>query len=61
MFDSRVTITRDESHKQLEASIFSKLAQMVAPAVPEKRPGQVAEISIEDALRELLAMEKETK
>ena len=34
---------------------------MVAPAVPEKRPGQVAEISIEDALRELLAMEKETK
>jgi hypothetical protein len=61
VFDSRVTITRDESNKQLEASIFSKLAAMVAPAVPEKRPDQVTEISMEDALRELLALENETK
>jgi hypothetical protein len=61
VFNSRVTITRDESNKQLEASIFSKLAEIVTPAVPEKRPDQIMQVSIEDALKELLALEKETK
>jgi len=61
MFNSRVTITRDESNKQLEASIFSKLAEIVTPAVPEKQPDQIMQVSIEDALKELLALEKETK
>lgn len=61
MFNSRVTITRDESNKQLEASIFSKLAEIVTPSVPEKQPDQIMQVSIEDALKELLALEKETK
>lgn len=61
MFNSRVTITRDESNKQLEASIFSKLAEIVKPSVPEKQPDQIMQVSIEDALKELLALEKETK
>ncbi len=61
MFNSRVTITRDESNKQLEASIFSKLAEIVTPTVPEKRSDQIMQVSIEDALKELLALEKETK
>ena len=61
MFNSRVTITRDESNKQLEASIFSKLAEIVKPPVPEKQPDQIMQVSIEDALKELLALEKETK
>ena len=61
MFNSRVTITRDESNKQLEASIFSKLAEIVTPLVPEKQPDQIMQVSIEDALKELLALEKETK
>jgi len=61
VFNSRVTITRDESNKQLEASIFSKLAEIVTPSVPEKQPDQIMQVSIEDALKELLALEKETK
>lgn len=61
MFNSRVTITRDESNKQLEASIFSKLAEIVKPPVFEKQPDQIMQVSIEDALKELLALEKETK
>ena len=61
MFNSRVTITRYESNKQLEASIFSKLAEIVTPSVPEKQPDQIMQVSIEDALKELLALEKETK
>jgi len=61
VFNSRVTITRDESNKQLEASIFSKLAEIVTPAVPKKQPDQIMQVSIENALKELLALEKETK
>jgi len=58
ILSNRVTIERDLTNKNLEASLFQKLADIVKPATPDIPKSNVREVSVEDALRELAELEK---
>jgi len=55
-----VTITKDNTIKNLEASVLQQLSQIVEPPKPEIKDN-LKEVSLEDALKELLSLQNQTK
>ena len=55
-----VTVTRDNTISNLEASLLQKMASIVEPPVIEQK-NNIKEVSVEDALKELLALQDQTK
>jgi len=55
-----VTITKDNTIKNLEASVLQQLCQIVEPPKPEIKDN-LKEVSLEDALKELLSLQNQTK
>lgn len=51
-------IERDNKTKMLESSLFQQLANIVTPALPEVPKNNIKSVSVEDALKELLELEK---
>lgn len=58
MLRAGVHIERDNTIKQQEASLFAQLANLVEPPKPKVEKNQIKSISFEDALKELIEMEK---
>jgi len=58
MFRNGVHIERDNSIKEREASLFAQLASLVEPPKPTVEKNQIKQVSFEDALRELIEIEK---
>ena len=58
MNNDRITIERDQSIKKLEASLFQKLSDIVTPTAQEIPKNNIRSISPEEALKELLELEK---
>jgi len=56
--NDRITIERDQSIKKLEASLFQKLSDIVTPTAQEIPKNNIRSISPEEALKELLELEK---
>jgi len=55
-----VSITKDNTIKNLEASVLQQLAQIVEPPAPEVKDN-LKEVSVEDAIKELLLLQNQTK
>lgn len=55
-----VSITKDNTIKNLEASVLQQLSQIVAPPAPEIKDN-LKEVSVEDAIKELLLLQNQTK
>lgn len=53
-----VHIDRDNTTKQLETSLFAHMASLVEPPKPTVEKNQIKSVSFEDALKELLEIEK---
>ena len=58
MNNDRITIERDQSIKKLEASLFQKLSDIVTPTAQEIPKNNIRSVSPEEALKELLELEK---
>jgi len=58
ILSNRVTIDRDPINKNLEATLFQKLAEIVTPVQPEILKSQIRSIGVEEALKELMELEK---
>jgi len=58
ILSNRVTIDRDPINKNLEATLFQKLAKIVTPVQPEILKSQIRSIGVEEALKELMELEK---
>jgi len=56
--NDRITIERDQSIKKLEASLFQKLSDIVTPTAQEIPKNNIRSVSPEEALKELLELEK---
>lgn len=59
LFNNRVTIERDSNNKKIEDSLFAKLAEIVQPCEQNiSKQNDIKLVSVEDALKELLELEK---
>jgi len=58
MFRAGVHIERDASAKKLETALFAQMAGLVEPPKPAVEKNQIKPVSLEDALKELLEIEK---
>lgn len=61
MFNNRVNIERDDKIAKLEDSLLKQMASIVEPPKQEEIKNDVKSISFEDALKELLELERQTK
>jgi predicted lipase len=56
---NRISIQRDQNNKKLETTVFEKLAQIMAPTIPEApKKNEISFVGVEHALKELLELEK---
>lgn len=55
---SKVHIERDQTNQKIENALFDKLADIVEPAKPVQKSSLVKFVSVEDAIKELLELEK---
>lgn len=58
MLSNRVQIERDNKIRNLENNVFSQLADIVNPEPPKTSKTNNNTVSVEDALKELLEIEK---
>lgn len=58
MLSNRVQIERDNKVRSLEDTVFNQLADIVKPELPKDTKANINTVSVEDALRELLEIEK---
>jgi hypothetical protein len=58
VFNKRVSIERDDKIAKLEDSLLKQMASIVEPPEQEEIKNDVKSISFEDALKELLELEK---
>ena len=58
ILSNRVHIERDQTNQKLENDLFSKLSSIVQPAKPIEKPSSVKFVGVEDAIKELLELEK---
>jgi len=59
LFNNKVFIERDSKNKEIEDKVFSKLADIVKPhTVEQPEKSSVKFVGIEDAIKELLEIEK---
>ena len=58
ILSNRVTIDRDPTNKNLEAALFQKLAEIVKPTAPEVPQSNIRSVGVEEALKELMELEK---
>ena len=61
-FSNRIQITKDENQKNKEQEVYAKIAQIISSVEPKRQEtsvhNQITFVSIEDALKELLELEK---
>jgi hypothetical protein len=61
-FSNRIQITKDENQKNKEQEVYAKIAQIISSVEPKRQEAsvhnQITFVSIEDALKELLELEK---
>lgn len=55
---NRISIQRDQTIRKLEASLFQQLADIVTPTIPDVPKNEIKSVGVEDALRELIEIEK---
>ncbi|NDA63889.1 MAG: hypothetical protein EBX50_17955 [Chitinophagia bacterium] len=61
MFNNRINFERDDKISKLEDSLLKQMASIVEPPKPEEVKNNIKTISLEDALKELMELEKQTK
>lgn len=59
---NRVQFTKDENQKNKEGEVYAKIAQIISSVEPKRQEAssqnQIKAVGIEDAIRELLELEK---
>jgi len=61
VFNNRVSFERDEKLSKLEDSLLKQIASIVEPPKQELVKNDIKPVSLEDALKELMKLEKQTK
>jgi hypothetical protein len=60
VYNKRVTFERDEKLVKLEAFLLQKMASIIQPPESEVK-NNIREVSLENAIKELINLEKQTK
>jgi len=58
ILSNKIHIERDLTTRNLEAVLMAKMAEIVKPEEPVSRTSNVKFVSVEDAIKELIELEK---